>query len=150
MPGRHPRQRHIFWASCQKEEFATVIVKSPRARVQCQRRWASITQTPNQRDAAMADVIRILSLFIGSFHAKASLLGWIWIKSISFLIFVAWPLNSFYVLTVYLLPPLIFLGLAHSLLFLEGGKSFKSIVHTATVDQFGMFVLFYKWVRTVQ
>lgn len=150
MPGRHTRRRRIFWTSCQNEEFATIFVKSPRVRVRCQRRWASITQTPKQRDAAMADVIRMLRVFIGSFHAKASLLGWIWIKSISFLIFVAWPLNSFYVLTVYLLPPLIFLGLAHSLLFLEGKKSFKSMVHTATVDHFGMLVLFYKWVRTAQ
>ena len=118
---RHTRQRQVLWTSRQNEKFGVIIKKSPKGRCSAKDDEHLSTQTPKQQDAAMADALRMLSLLIGPFHAKASLLGWIWIKSISFLIYLAWPLNSFYVLTVYLLPPLIFLVLAHSLLFL-GGK----------------------------
>lgn len=114
------RQRQVFWTSRQNEEFG-VIREVQKEGCSAKDDEHLSTQTPKQQDAAMAEALRMLSLFIGPFHAKASLLGWIWIKSISFLIFLAWPLNSFYVLTVYLLPPLIFLVLAHSLLFFFWG-----------------------------
>lgn len=80
---RHIQQIKFLELPRRNEIFAVIIMRSPKARVQQERQGASPQPSAKQQSAAPVMFTRSLGCFTGSFPAKAPLIGWRGIRSVS-------------------------------------------------------------------